>query len=124
MSRIKSKNSKAEKTAFAYLRKERIYFQKHYRGVVGQPDVALPRKRKAVFIDGDFWHGRDYERVVNVTKNQYWTEKIKANIERDQRNLEALVKSGWSVLRVWESDINRKRTQPEILEKIAEFLKS
>lgn len=124
MSRIRSKNSRAELTAFRYLRKQGVYFQKHYARAPGKPDIALPRKKLAVFIDGDFWHGRDYERVVNVTKTDYWIKKIRANMERDERVRLELESSGWSVLRVWESDINRKRTCAEALELIKEFLTS
>jgi DNA mismatch endonuclease (patch repair protein) len=124
MSRIKSKNSKAELIAFKYLRTKKIYFQKHYNRAPGKPDIALPRKKRAVFIDGDFWHGRDYERVVNVTKNPYWIEKIKINVERDHRSFKALTENGWHILRVWESDLLRKRTQPEILLQIEDFLRS
>lgn len=122
MSRIKSKNSKAEKIVFAFLRKEGVYFQKHYSRVMGKPDIALPRKRIAVFIDGDFWHGHDYARVVNVTKSPYWVSKIKANMERDEATVRKLSKDDWLILRVWESDILRKRTRNGCLVNIKNFL--
>ena len=60
MSKIRSKNTKLEVLVFRELRKRGVYFQKHYERVVGKPDIALPRKRKAVFLDGDFWHGYDF----------------------------------------------------------------
>ena len=123
MSRIRSKNSKAELIVFSYLRQQKIYFQKHYVKAPGKPDIALPRKKKAVFIDGDFWHGRDYERVKKVTKTEYWVNKIQANIDRDLQNGALLTASGWKILRVWESDINRKRTRNEYLQKIEAFLR-
>lgn len=63
MSRIRSKNTVAELIAYRYLRKEKVYFQKHYACALGKPDIALPRKKKAVFIDSEFWHGKDFERV-------------------------------------------------------------
>ena len=122
MSRIRSKGSKAEQIVFSYLRKEGVYSQKHYKRAPGKPDIAMPRKKLAVFIDGDFWHGRDYERVVNVTKSEYWTKKIKSNMDRDAKNFNLLTEKNWRVLRVWESDINRKRTKYEVLEKIKNFL--
>lgn len=56
MKLVKSKNSKAELIVFRYLRKQGIYFQKHYKKASGRPDIALPRKKKAVFIDGDFYN--------------------------------------------------------------------
>lgn len=88
MKLIKSKNSKAEVMVFRYLRKEGIYFQKHYKRAPGSPDIALPRRKKAVFIDGDFWHGRTYQRLVERRKDDddYWVVKIKRNMDRDVLN--------------------------------------
>lgn len=121
MSRIRGKNTRPEKTVFSYLHKGKIYFQKHYGGVAGNPDIALPRKKRAVFIDGDFWHGRTF-RERRYKLPAYWKKKIKRNIERDREYRKTLVQSGWKILQVWESDIlgkNSKRT----LRKIEKFLK-
>ena len=123
MSRIRSKETEAERIAFKYLRQNKIYFQKHYARVAGKPDIALPRKKKAVFIDGDFWHGRDYERIVaSRPEGDYWPAKIAYNIERDARNRAELTEKGWKLLVIWESDIKRKRTRDSALEQIARFL--
>jgi DNA mismatch endonuclease (patch repair protein) len=125
MSSIRSKNSKAELMVFAYLRKNKIYFQKHYKNAPGKPDIALPRKKLAVFIDGDFWHGRNYKhRLKGRNTNDPWVQKIVRNIERDRSQYMELISQGWKVLRVWESDVNRKRTREENLEKIKNFLTS
>jgi DNA mismatch endonuclease, patch repair protein len=123
MSRIRSKETQAEKIVFRYLRQNKIYFQKHYARAHGKPDVALPRKKKAIFIDSDFWHGRTYEKVLkNRPPGDYWVLKIARNMERDQQQREQLEKQGWSVLVIWEEDIKRKRTQIERLEQIKNFL--
>jgi DNA mismatch endonuclease (patch repair protein) len=37
----------------------------------------------------------------------YWVEKIKANIDRDKARNVALTRQGWTVVRVWETDIRR-----------------
>lgn len=63
MSLIRSKNTAIELNVFRFLRRNSIYFQKNYKRAMGSPDVALPRKKKAVFIDGDFWHGWKVLRV-------------------------------------------------------------
>lgn len=123
MSRIRSKETEAERIAFKYLRQNKIYFQKHYARVAGKPDIALPRKKKAVFIDGDFWHGRDYERIVaSRPEGDYWPAKIAYNMERDAKNRAQLEADGWQLLAIWESDIKRKRTRDSALEQIARFL--
>lgn len=124
MSRIRSKNTKAEVLVFRYLRRNMIYFQKHYKSAPGSPDLALPRKKRAVFIDGDFWHGRTLEnvRLARPDPDDYWINKLENNINRDARQNKELLSAGWEVLRVWESDVMRKSTSITTLEAIATFL--
>jgi DNA mismatch endonuclease (patch repair protein) len=123
MSSIKGKGSEAERLVFGYLRREGAYFQRHYAKAPGSPDIALPGKRRAVFIDGDFWHGHDYEsRVKPRLYSEWWREKILANMARDARQNQQLNEEGWRVLRVWESDILRKRTRQVTLDTVKAFL--
>lgn len=124
MSKIRSKNTKAELIIFKYLRKEGIYFQKHYKSAPGSPDIALPRKKKAVFIDGGFWHGRTLERLIERrgSMEDYWVKKIMRNMERDAEQLQLLKEQGWEVLRIWEEEITRKRTSAHNLATIKSFL--
>lgn len=123
MSKIRSKDTRAEKIVFSHLRKRGVYFQRHYKRAVGSPDIALPRKKIAVFIDGDFWHGRGLERLKKDREaDDYWVIKIETNVGRDRRQKLALKRAGWSVLRVWESDLIRKRTRDSVLDKIIDFL--
>jgi DNA mismatch endonuclease (patch repair protein) len=120
---VKSKNSKAELIVFKYLRKQGIYFQKHYKRAPGTPDIALPRKKVAVFIDGDFWHGKRLQETIERRgKEDYWTLKVLKNIERDQRQRAELRANSWQVLSIWESDILRKRTRDQKLSEIMIFL--
>jgi len=119
MSRVRGTNTALEKKIFSYLRKERIYFQKHYRKAPGSPDLALPKKKLCVFIDGDFWHGKRFKETSRKL-TPFWRDKISTNIDRDIRNKRKLKKLGWRVLSVWESDLKKK---PEkTLTKIAGFL--
>lgn len=107
MSKIRSKNTKAELIVFRELRKRKIYFQKHYKKVAGSPDIAIPRKKIVIFIDGDFWHGRNFAKDRNRLPKKYWRKKIETNIARDRKNGAKLKKEGWKVLRVWERGITR-----------------
>ena len=122
MGKIRGKNTKAELTVFRYLRKEGVYFQKHYKHALGSPDIALPRKKKAVFIDGDFWHGKTIDRVMERGPDDYWTKKILRNMERDKQHDESLRENGWQILHIWEQDILRKRTQDSTLMNVKKFL--
>jgi DNA mismatch endonuclease (patch repair protein) len=126
MSSIRSKNTKPELLVFRYLTKSGVYHQRHYKTKHGfVVDLALPRKKKAVFIDGDFWHGRTIERVIARRGNDdFWTKKLLMNIERDLRQRKLLEENGWSIYAAWESDLIRKRTQSIELENIKRFLTS
>ena len=120
MARIKSKNTGPELAVFRELRKRKIYFRQHYGRAAGRPDVALPQKKKAVFIDGDFWHGYKFLKTGNRLPAIYWRDKIRENIERDRRSRAELKRAGWEILRVWEHDVKRKL--PATIDKIEGFL--
>jgi DNA mismatch endonuclease (patch repair protein) len=125
MSKIRSKNTKAEVMVFKYLRQQKVYFQKHYKRAPGSPDVALPRKKKAVFIDGDFWHGRTFDALFirrGQDENDPWIKKIRRNMERDAEQRSALQESGWDIFQIWEQDLLRTSTRQESLERIKAFL--
>jgi DNA mismatch endonuclease (patch repair protein) len=120
MKSIKGKNSKAERTVFAHLNKQKIYYQKHYQSKYKiNIDIALPRKKVAIFIDGDFWHGASLNKLIEQRGHEdYWTRKIQRNKERDVYQTRLLLENGWKVLRIWESDINRKKTRDLSLQQI------
>jgi DNA mismatch endonuclease, patch repair protein len=120
MSKIRSKNTKAEVIVFRELRRRRIYFQKHYNRAEGCPDIALPRKKKAVFIDGDFWHGYQFSKNKKRLPKKYWQDKIENNIKRDRDNRLKLKEAGWHVLRVWEHEV--LKNFDETMAKIVNFL--
>lgn len=105
MSRIRSKNTSIEKLVFSYLRKRGIYFQKHYAKAPGKPDVALPSKKKAVLIHGDFWHGYRFGKWRGRIPREYWRAKIEGNIKRDASHAGKLRWQGWKVLKIWGHDV-------------------
>lgn len=75
----------------------------------GRPDLAFTRQRVAVFIDGCFWHGCPIHYVRPRTSEEFWQGKLRANFDRDRRQLRALVAAGWYVLRIWEHDAEADR---------------
>jgi DNA mismatch endonuclease (patch repair protein) len=91
----------------------------------GRPDIVFPKARLAIFCDGDFWHGRDWEsrqeKLRRGTNPDYWLAKIQRNIERDQQNTRRLKEMGWTVLRVWESEI--RADSPGLVQKVIDVLR-
>ncbi len=120
MSKIRSKNTRPELLVFRELRKRKIYFYKHYAKIPGKPDIALPRKKIAVFIDGDFWHGYKFKIQRQRLPRKYWVKKIENNIIRDRKVSRELRRMGWQVLRIWEHEIRLK--QNNALSKIAKLI--
>jgi DNA mismatch endonuclease, patch repair protein len=120
MSTIRSENTKIETLVFRELRKRKIYFQKHYSKIDGKPDIALPKKKKAIFIDGDFWHGYGYFGLIRRLPKGYWKEKIRKNVKRDKRVNRLLRKQGWKIIRIWEHDLLNNFDKS--IEKIVTFL--
>jgi DNA mismatch endonuclease, patch repair protein len=84
-------------------------FRVDMKSLPGRPDVVFTRQKVAVFVDGDFWHGRDLTarlaRLAAGHNAPYWVAKIAANVERDQKVSEALRTGGWLVVRLWESQV-------------------
>jgi DNA mismatch endonuclease (patch repair protein) len=69
----------------------------------GRPDLVWHKRRVAVFVDGAFWHGHpDY---YHGQSGPFWDEKIAKNRERDELVNAALADLGWTVVRLWDFEI-------------------
>ena len=107
MAAIKSKNTSPELSVFKELKKRGIYFQRHYRAALGTPDIAVSSCKKAVFIDGDFWHGFRYPIWKKRLSSKFWRNKLERNRERDKLYHSKLCRQGWEVMRVWEHQVEK-----------------
>lgn len=107
--KVKSANTRAEITLRRSLRKEGIRFRINDLSLPGKPDLTFPSFKVAVFCDGDFWHGRDWpklrKKLLNRANSSYWIAKILATRRRDRAVNHLLLKKGWVVVRIWETDI-------------------
>lgn len=104
MSRIRGKNTKPEALVEAELRALGVAFEMHARDLPGRPDFVFREPRVAVFVDGDFWHGRAFAEW-RMKLSEKWETKIATTIARDRRNSRALRSEGWTVVRVWERQV-------------------
>lgn len=82
-------------------------YRVHLSSLPGKPDIAFTRQHVAVFCDGEFWHGYEWETLKSrlVSNRSYWVPKIERNIARDQEVNGHLADSGWTVLRLWDFEI-------------------
>lgn len=111
MQHIRSKDTEIEVLLRKALWHSGIRYRKHYERLPGKPDIAITKYKIAVFCDGEFFHGKDWDKLEEKLKNsnnsEYWMKKIRRNIERDQE-VDALIRAqGWSVIRFWGRDIKR-----------------
>jgi DNA mismatch endonuclease Vsr len=108
MSSIKSKDTTIEKSFGRALWAAGLRYRKHYKKLVGTPDFILPKYKIAIFCDSAFWHGyknMKTKRHVFRSNVEFWTRKIKRNIEKDKEVNRQIKKEGWKVLRYWDFQI-------------------
>jgi len=81
-------------------------FRKHLLIEAGtirvRADVAFPRRKVVVFLDGCFWHRCPTHGNTPRANASYWAPKLARNVDRDLHVNEALRAAGWTVLRIWE----------------------
>jgi DNA mismatch endonuclease (patch repair protein) len=114
MSHIRSSDTKPEIFFRKALWKMGIRYRKNVKKLFGKPDIAIKKYKLAIFIDGDFWHGNGWEKRHFSSREEmlssytdYWQKKIRRNIERDNEVNEYYRDNGWTVLRFWQSDIEK-----------------
>jgi DNA mismatch endonuclease, patch repair protein len=107
MSKIRGRDNKSERLFRKALWGLGIRFRKNDPRLIGKPDITIQKFRLAIFIDGEFWHGFNWNEKKNALKTNrgYWIPKIERNIERDRYINEALVEQGWQVIRFWEKEV-------------------
>lgn len=107
MSKVKLKGGKAETLLAKALWHKGYRYRKNDKKLPGSPDIVILKHRIAVFIDGEFWHGKDWEtRKSRLKRNrEYWVEKIEENMTRDIRNDQLLTHAGWMPIHFWEKEV-------------------
>lgn len=84
-----------------------LRYRKNSGSIFGKPDFSFKKYKVAVFVDGEFWHGKDWEqRKAEIKGNrEFWIAKIERNIRRDMEVTGRLKAEGWTVLRFWSNDV-------------------
>lgn len=110
MSRIRAKDTTVELSLRRALHARGLRFRKT-ANLPGRPDIVFLGKRVAIFVDGCFWHccPDHYQKPLNNA--DYWTSKVQRNATRDAGADAALHALGWTVLRIWEHDVERNLAQ-------------
>ena len=125
MSRVRSKNTGPEMVVRRLVYSLGYRYRLHDRSLPGKPDLVFKGSKKAIFVHGCFWHqhtSADCHGSRWPKSNvQFWSTKLKSNRDRDRRNQIALGELGWSVLVVWECEIERSLSK--VKDSIVRFLR-
>ena len=111
MRSIRSKDTKIEVLLRKELWKQGYRYRKNYKKLPGCPDIVLTKYKIAIFCDGEFFHGKDWEvlkpRLERGKNSEFWINKISRNMERDAETNKKLLLMGWTVIRFWGDDIKK-----------------
>ena len=122
MQAIKGKGTKDELLMASALWRRGFRYRKNDKDILGKPDFTFRGSKLAVFIDGEFFHGFNWEiEKFRIKSNQeFWWKKIERNIARDKFVNDSLVEKGWIVLRFWSRDV--RKNLPYCIEQIEKIL--
>lgn len=107
MKTLSHKKSKVESILAKALWHKGYRYRLNCKDLPGTPDIVLTKYRIAIFVDGEFWHGKDFEKTKEKLKNNrdYWIEKIEENIQRDIKNDNLLRQMEWIPLHFWSKEV-------------------
>jgi len=124
MRAVRRKDTAPEMVVRRLLHSAGYRYRLHDRSLPGSPDLTFPKRRKAIFVHGCFWHGHNCRTSLSPQSRQdYWQPKLRRNQLRDLSNLSDLKALGWQVMAVWECE-TRPNARPALLDCLCSFLGS
>ena len=117
MSRIRSINTKAELIVRQAAHALGYRFRLYRKELPGRPDLVFPSRRVVLFVNGCFWHrhARCRRAATPKSRTDFWRNKFRRTVERDQRVAEALTALGWRVSVIWECQTLRRNEVERLL---------
>ncbi|WP_082780590.1 very short patch repair endonuclease [Marinobacter excellens] len=110
MAAVKCKNTKPEMVIRSGLHALGFRYKLHDSRLPGKPDLVLPKYRGVILVNGCFWHMHECQLFkLPSTRKEFWREKLERNRQRDLRNIDRLLASGWRVMVVWECALKGPR---------------
>lgn len=110
MSNIKGKNTSPEtrlrKTLWAAGLRYRIHAK-----LPGRPDIVFAKAKVVIFVDGCFWHKCPEHGVMPKSNAEFWKTKLEGNVDRDRKKDSELQQLGWSIIRIWEHQVETELTE-------------
>lgn len=124
MRAVRSGDTKPEVALRRALHARGLRYRLRVPGLPGKPDMVFPKWRVALFVHGCFWHRHAGCRRSSMpaTNVEYWEAKFRRNVDRDRRNVHALLTAKWRVCVVWECAIGRT-PDDSVVDKIAAYVR-
>lgn len=107
MKRVRSRGTSIETEMERILEGLHLPFESQ-PDIMGHPDFRVKGRRLLIFCDSSFWHGRRQKEITGKAFHEnrdFWVAKLNMNRKRDVSITRALRRQGWSVARVWDTDI-------------------
>jgi DNA mismatch endonuclease (patch repair protein) len=121
MASVRSTGTRPEMVVRRSLHQLGYRYRLHRRDLPGTPDLAFISKRKALFVNGCFWHmhaGCPRAKIPDSNR-EFWLSKLERNCRRDTESIAALQRLGWDVMTVWECEL---RDLTSVLDRLSHFL--
>lgn len=121
MSRVRGKDTRPEMVVRKLTFAAGYRYRLHVKYLPGTPDLVFSARKKVIFVHGCFWHRHENCSFARLPKSrvEFWTEKLNGNKDRDKRILEALTRTGWEVLILWECEL---KDREDVGKRIQSFL--
>lgn len=118
MARIRNRDTKPEQFIRKLLFSLGFRYSVRNEHVLGKPDIFFPKKKKAIFINGCFWHRHtgcvySYTPKTNV---DFWKKKFLRNNDRDRFVYSNLASQQVAVMVIWECSIKRMKKDEQFKE--------
>ena len=123
MSGIQGKDTQPEMTLRKALHAAGFRYRLHVRSMPGRPDVVLPKYSAVCLVHGCYWHRHPDCRYATTpaTRREFWQEKFRSNVERDERQQRQLRDMGWRVAVIWECAV-RPQTADQAAARLIQWL--
>lgn len=120
MSRIRSKDTAPEVRVRSFLHRAGYRFRLHDKSLPGSPDIVLRKHRTAIFVHGCYWHRHPGCKDASTPKTRvdFWQEKFRGNVLRDEKNTKSLEGLGWNVEIIWECQTKKDETLRDCIDRI------
>lgn len=121
MRRVRSRDTKPELVLRRLVWGLGYRYRKNRRDVIGQPDIALIGRKRAIFLHGCFWHRHSCTsgRRAPKSRKAFWNAKFKKNVLRDAHVMRKMKATGWRALVIWECELCDKS---KVVRRVRNFL--